>query len=325
VVTQAPGTPGLPTRGEPNATSPFRLDALLIGAASGNILATPAWPSNSRYAGIVAVNEQGLVTLRGDELALFSHDLRPIKRMTLSSLPSDEYGHDRHWTPRSSWSGKHLLLLGWITWKTGPWLWVDAESLQVLKSWEEVGTGPVAVSDDRLVMSTGGRHFGDPPSTLKVAVPGGDWTPIPSTFNALTPEFVGPSLLYFHRARTINHPGPAEALLIQTDGSEIFRMEATHEERGPGRAAASREGTRFVILETELKGSQPALDIGGHGVLRGFLVYDPPFDTPSYVLRAERSQLRNPDIVALSPDGRHLAILGYPDPQLEVFEIPQVK
>jgi hypothetical protein len=50
VVTPGGGKPGLATRGQPNEGSPFQLNAALIEADSGKIIATPEWPSNSRYA-----------------------------------------------------------------------------------------------------------------------------------------------------------------------------------------------------------------------------------------------------------------------------------
>ncbi len=322
VVTQAAGRPMLPRRGEPTTASPFRLDAVLIEAATGKILGTPAWPSNSRFAGIIAANDKGFVMQAGTELTLLASDLRPIKRLALPPLPADEYGHDRNWTPRSSWSGRRVVLLGWRTWDRGPWLWLDAEDLQVLESWQDVGTGAVAVSDDRLVMNTGARHFGDPPSRLVMSVPDEKWSPIPSTLHPSAPQFVGPDLLYFHRYSTINFPAQAGVFLMRTDSGEVPRLESPRKGWGLGRAAASRTGKRFVILIGETKGRHPALDIGGHGVLRALLVFDPPFTTPTCTLEVRGSRIRNPDIPALSPDGLHLAVFSYPDPVLEVYELP---
>jgi hypothetical protein len=281
----------------------------------------PDWPSSSRFAGIVAANDKGFVTERGEELTLLSFDLVPIKRVTLPQPPANQYTHERYWNPRPDWSGKRVLLLGQVFSTRGPWLWIDAENLEVLKSWQDVLTGDVAVSSDRLVMGTRGQHFGDPPPTLEIAVPGGDWKPLSSTTNPSTPQFVGPDLLYFHRYSTISLPAPAQAFLIRTDGSEIFRLETTRKGWGPGRAAVSRVGNRFVILEGEMKGSHPALDIGGQSVLKGVLVYDPPFHVPSYTLTIRDSKVTNAS-AALSPDGRHLAVLGYREPLLEVFELP---
>ncbi len=55
--------------------------------------------------------------------------------------------------------------------------------------------------------------------------------------------------------------------------------------------------------------------------LRGFAIYDAPFRSPAQILHVQGTELRNPDNVALSPDGHHLAVLGYPDPILEIFDL----
>jgi hypothetical protein len=319
VVTQSAGGAELATRGEPNARSAFRLNAVIIEASSGKVLSTPAWPSNSRFAGIVAVNGKGLVMETGEQLALFSPDLVPVKTVTLPPLPANQL--TGYWSPHTSWSGRRVLLFAGPAWTKIRWLWLDAENLEVLQSWDDVVTGPVSVSDSQIVREPFSQHVGDPPSALEVGVPGGDWKPIPSTLGARTPHFIGPDLLYFHRAQTINHPAPAEAFLIRTDGSQILRLETAHSGWGPGRSAVSRLGDRFVVLLTELKGSHPALDISGHTVVRGLLVYDRPFRVTSHTLVVRDSRVRDVS-AALSPDGRHLALLGYPDPVLEIFAVP---
>lgn len=316
-VTQSRANPGLATRGSPDAASPFRLRGVVLEASTGAVRATPEWPIDVRAAGIVAANDRGVVTEIDNQLTLLSPELRPMKE---AALPSCGGGS---WYPTASWSGDHVLLGSGPAWSEGCWLWIDSQDLRIVASWRDLRAGPVAVSDDRLVWEPARRDFGDPPSPLKIATPGGNWRPIPSTEGASTPEFVGPDLIYFQVPQTINHPTPAEAFLIRTDGSQVFRLGTTRQGWAPGGAAVSRAGNRFVILQGQMKGSYPALDIGGHSVVKGLLVYDPPFRTPSYALKVRDSKVRNSS-AALSPDGRHLAVLGYPEPVLEVFELPPV-
>lgn len=326
VVTRASGRPELQNRREPGTSgSAFQLDGVLIDAASGEVIGMPVWPSNSKYAGIVAANDQGFVIQRGDALELLSAQSKPLKRISLSPLPTDEYAHDSFWKPVSSWSGKHLLMIGWSK-ASSTWLWVDAESLEVLKSWQDVGAGPVVASDDRLIMSSSSRHFNDSPLSLEIAVPGGNWTPIPFTVWAMYPTFLGPNLLYFHRYRMMGVREQQGAFLLRTDTGQISRIDDPPQKGWrPSSAAASRVGKRFVIEIGETKGSYAALDIGGHEMLRGLIIYDSPFELPAYTLVVQHSKIRNPDTVALSPDGRHLAVLSYPESILEVFELPAVK
>jgi hypothetical protein len=323
-VARANATPTPTNLHESNAAVPFRLRAAVIDVSTGKILTTREWPSRSRAAGIVAANDAGFVVETGGELTLISPDLMPIKRTALPACAASGHSSEDDWYPNASWSGEHVLLISGAFGSSGCWLWVDTGKLQILASWQDDRTGPVAVSDDRLVLEPFGRHFGDPLSPLKVASPGGDWNSIPSTEGASAPEFVGPDLIYFQRPRTIDHPAPTEAFLVRPDGSEVFRFQTTDEGWEPGRVLVSRADNRLVNPIAELKGSHPALDIGGHSVLKGLILYDAPFQTPSYILGVRDSRVKNP-LTALSPDGRHLAALSHPDPLLEVFALPPVK
>ncbi len=113
---------------------------------------------------------------------------------------------------------------------------------------------------------------------------------------------------------------------MRTDTGKLSRLKPPHKGWGFGQTAAvSRTGKRFVLLVEQTKGAHPALDIGGHSVLREMLVFDPPFTTPSFTLEVHGSKIMNPDNVALSPDGRHLAVFAYPDPVFEVYELPPPK
>ena len=323
VVTRAQGNPELARRDEPSAASAFQLNALIIEAYSGRVLESPHWPSNSRFAGIIAVNGKGLLIERGQELTLLSPDLKPVKQLTLPPLPAGEF--TSYWSFHASPSGRRVLFFAGPIWTRVRWLWVDAEELQVLSTWEDVLNGSVAVSDDQLILQPFMQHAGDPPTTLMVRVPGGEWHPLPSTLQASNPRFVAPDLLCFSRHFEISSVLPSGVFLMRTATGEASRLEPPHKGWGFGRAATSASGGRFVILLNETSGSHPALDIGGHLVLKGFEVFDPPFSVPTFTLEVKDSRIKNPDIPALSPDGRHIAVLAYPDPVLEVYDLPPAK
>lgn len=320
VVTRAE-EPGLSARDKATGSAAFRLNAVVMEVSSGKLLATPVWPSNSRFAGIVAVNDNGFVTQTGRDLTLFSPDIKVVKAMTLPTLPPNQYTGERYWNPRPSWSGTRLLLLGQVFWLRGPWLWLDAENLRVIRSWDEVLTGSIGVSNEQLVMGTGGRRFGGPPPSLEIAIPGENWEPVPATLNASAPQFVAPQLLYFRRLPSTDRPANAGAFLMRTDTGQVSRLESPRKGWGLSKAAPSRKGNGFVILVEQLKGSHPSLDMSGHTELRAFQVYKSPFKELSCTLLVRDSQTRNPDHAVLSPDGRHLAVFSYPEPIIEVFDL----
>jgi hypothetical protein len=298
---------------------------VVIDSSSGKTLAIPDWPSNSRYAYVVAANDHGVVIETGDELKLLSPALATLKQIAIPPLPADRYGHEPFWNHYASWSGRHLLLTGNAQqhWRC---LWIDARTLEILKSWEHVGAGHIEVSDDALVtMSTVPLQFPAPPTELLFSKPEGTWAPILGTENPTRYQFVGSNLLYFATFGRVGHEAEGGVFLMRTDTNEVSRLTPSKKGWGLGQAAVSRAGDRFVILEEELRGRHPTLDISGHAVLRGLVIYDAPFNVPSQILHVQGPELRNPDNVALSPDGRHLAVLSYPDPILEIFDLSAVR
>ena len=260
--------PRLTARDRPDAASPFRLRGVVLDASTGRVLATPEWPSNSRAAGIVAANDRGLVIQIGVELTLLSHDLTPVEQTTLPS-PSAIGGHPDgvDWGPTAaSWSGKRVLLTAGPAWAARPWLWLDAEKLSVLKSWVDAATGAIAVSDDQIVLEPSSQHFGDPPSSLMAESPGGPWRAIPDTLRASRPQFVDQDLLCFNRDVPGTLPPRAEVFQMVVEGPGAFGAPVRGNTAGPCGAISSRHGNRLVALRQKLKGSHPALDVGGHSV-----------------------------------------------------------
>lgn len=325
VVTQAPGVPALPTRGYPSIASRFRLHVVLLDAATGKILSTPTWPSNTRYAWIIAATRAGFVVETGNVFSLVSPGLKTLKQLKLPDPGADRYGHELWWVADPSWSEKYAVLLRPPFGSIGLWLWIDTENLKTLKSWHDNLSGPVTASDNQLVKMVFQQHAGSSPSHLEISAVGGSWKPLPTTINASSWQFVNQGLLYVQSDGTGDAKVQGGVFLMNTDTEELSRLEPPRKGWGLGQAAVSRSGKRFVILVEQTKGAHPALDIGGHGVLRELFVFDPPFKAPSFTLEVHGSKIRNPDNVALSPDGRHLAVFANPDPVFEVYELPPPK
>lgn len=322
-VVQSGGKPGLARRDEKNANMPLRLRAVVIEASTGKLLANPEWPAYSRAAGIVAANDKGFVIDDGRDLTLLSADLRPLKQLPLPPLASHSGALGRgEWAPSLVWSGRRVLLFGGQGRTT--WLWVDAENLQVLASRQDTKSGPLAASDNLIAMAEWQTSPSAPRPRYNLAIRTvlGEWKPVPISLNVGLIQFVGPDLLYLHVSGGFGMDDEG-VYLVHIGSGQSLRL--TSPWGPPGQAAVARSGKRFVVLLEQTKGFHPALDINGHNFLRGLLVFDPPFRTPSYNIVVRNSKLKDPDWVALSPDGCHLAVIGDSRLLLEVFDLPPPK
>jgi len=69
----------------------------------------------------------------------------------------------------------------------------------------------------------------------------------------------------------------------------------------------------------------PALDLGGHDVLKKLVLYDAPFRGPSYVLDLKGPKINDLTTLAISPDGSRIAILNVEKLTLELVELPPLQ
>jgi hypothetical protein len=97
------GAPVLSKRNGTEVSSPLQLCATFLDAKNGNIMATPAWPTNSRLSRIVAAHDGNFVTQTGTQLTLYSSDLKEQKKLTMPST-----GETR-WSAHSSPTGRNIL------------------------------------------------------------------------------------------------------------------------------------------------------------------------------------------------------------------------
>jgi hypothetical protein len=281
---------------------PLRLRAIFLDSASGKVTTTPNWPSESRYAGIVAVHDGKFVAQGGSKLTLYNSDLTVLRELRLPSLT--EYD----WKANPSPTGKNILFLS-SNLKAGSWLWVETDTLQIVRSWEEPRSGWVAIADDKIAMATCEWVYDCEP---KVQVRGIStaWETIVLSHRHPHPQFVNNDMLLLS-----GNP----MRLIRIDGR------AMSEEDIPegSYAASSTGGQRFIVPVWAVKGTVAALDIGGHSVLKRILVCDVSSHGCSHVIELEGPKIRDLTQLALSPDGLQLAILN--DDAVEIFQLPPLK
>jgi hypothetical protein len=296
-------------RAAPDDSSPLRLRAILLDAASGKVMATPTWPSRSRFAKIVAVHDGRFVTQTGAELTLYSQDLTEVGRLALPLTESE-------WAAHSSPTGKNILFLagGFGNLSPVPWVWVDTDRLKVLRSWEDVRTGYVGISDDKIVMDTC-VWFQECEPSLKARDLDTGWKVIMPTLptygvrDAPRPQFVNDDLVLLLGSRIE---------LVRADGTVVFAQDRFS--GGCWSDEIPPAARRFAVPTCKLKGNLPALDMGGYHLLQTILLFDVPFHGLSFVLRVEGPRIKGLTQFAISPDGSKLAILN--DEAIEVLQLP---
>jgi hypothetical protein len=296
--------PSLSSRASSNTNPSLRLLPVFLNAVTGKIIATPEWSSGSRNAGIIAAHDGRFVTQAGNELTLYMANLTPLKKAILPSLAEGD------WIAYPSPTGKNILFLQ-SGHRTGSWLWLETETLQILHSWEDTQNGDVAVTDDKIAMVTCTWSHNCEPS-LQIKSIGTDWKTIGLGHRKSYPQFVNQDMLLVSGLPT---------KLIRADGETVF-VESGSVGCGSN-ATPSTSGQRFVVPVCAIKGAITGLDIGGHQVLRQVLLYDAPFRGRSYTLDVKGSPIKDQTLFALSPDGLQLAILN--DESVEVLKLPPLQ
>ena len=286
---------------------PLRLRAIFLDASNGRIMSTQAWPSDSRFAGIVAVNDGNFTTQRGVVLTLYSPDAKEVGRLTLPPIQQDLWG----WVAHPSPTGKSILFATPNLTTTGqtPWIWVDATTLRIVRSWKEVQSGWFGISDDATAMlaCTFPLYHCDPNLAIRSLTT--EWkTVAPIDRAQSSARFLNEDTIFLS-----GHPWKP----LRTDGSVILTENTPFE---GDMAIPSANGQRFVVPFFQSKGGFAALDIGAHGELKTFSVYDAPFHKRSYKLDVKAPRIRETAKLALSPDGSKLVIL-YQE-SVYLFQLP---
>ncbi|MGH9393803.1 MAG: hypothetical protein ACRD1E_06500 [Terriglobales bacterium] len=317
--------PTLLPRGEEHAGEEHTVNAIVLSPTTGRVLREAAWPATSPWSRVLSAADAGLILQSGDRFELVTPELAIAKTLLLPPPPPPPWapGAEAEYLAYASPDGSRLLVTG--TFKTSiPWRWVDAQSMEVLTSFRRPPgewNNP-CVSRDRIWAALiGGNRF------LWTRTPATEWR------RMALPQFdgdetdcwsgVGPGMVYgvADRRDLPHEPIDLGGFIANGEGGNIWKVETDPKEGGPGRAAVSRRGKRFVVLVEKLVGGIDWLDVSGHTVLRGVLIYDSPFGAAPRHYAVAKSNVREIYATALSPDGRHLAVLGRNE-VIEVFDLP---
>jgi hypothetical protein len=286
----------------------LRLRAVFVDAASGKIQAVPNWSAGSRDASIVVVDDGRFVTRTGDKLTLFSSDLRELKTL---DLPQAE---EANWHAEPSPSGKNILFIAsdLRTRSAVRWVWVETENLRIIKTWDELQSGWVGISDRQIAMTRCVWLYDCEPS-IGVKSLESTWKTIRSAdrHNMPHPQFLGDDLMVLLTGH--------EMTVLGSSGEVIWNEDTPFETCWWGGIYPATRGHRFVIPSCKSKGGSTFLDLGGREELTRVFVYDAPYQGRSYVVNLKGSNIKAASLIALSPDGSKLATLERES--LSVFEL----
>jgi len=303
--------PKLSHRDGPGESLPLRLRTVFVDAVSGLVKASPDWPAKSRLASIVAAHDGKFVAQTANELTLYSSDSAGLKELKKLQLPERQ---EIEWGAHPSPTGRNILFVAsnLTTHSAVHWIWVETDSLQVVRSWEETQSGWVGISDNKIAMTKCVWFYNCEPN-VEVKGLNTEWKMIASANrkNKPHPQFVNDDLIFL-----LGNP----TRLIQTDGKLVFSESVSSEGCWWGGIYPSAGGQRFVIPSCKLKGHVEFLDLGGYDELKRIIVYDAPFQGRSHALDVKGPKIKELTLLAVSPDGTKLAILN--GESLYAFDLP---
>jgi len=306
------GTQKLTQHDSPDENLRLRLRAVFVDAASGRIKAVPNWPAGSREASIVVADDGNFVARTGDKLTLFSSDLRELKMLKLPQ--ADE----ANWHIEPSPSGKNILLIAsdLRTHSAVRWIWVETETLRIIKAWDEAQSGWVGISDRQIAM-TRCVWFYDCEPSIGVKTLDSTWKTIRSADRHYMPhpQFLGNDLMVLLTGH--------EMTVLRSSGEVFWNEETPFETCWWGGVYPATQSHRFVIPSCKSKGGSTLLDLGGREELTNIFVYDAPFRGQSYGLGMKGPNIKTVSLIAVSPDGSKLATLS--GESISVFQLPPPK
>jgi hypothetical protein len=297
------GTVSLKHRADSGANLKLRLRVILVDVTTGTIKKSFNLPSGSRATRIIAVYDGKILVQIDNKLVLYSSDFEPLNRYSLPELIQGG------WKAYVSPSQRNVLLVPRQDHGAGTWYRFETDTLRLIDSRQELENEEIAISDGATAMVTCiWAHHCQP--ALKVRREGYGWVDIMSVGRNSRAQFAGEDVIYL---------SGEPVRILRIDGTELSSDEMK-DGCYWGTAFASSGSGRLVVPSCQVQGRVQALDISGRSVLKTFVIYDAPWNGRSYTLDIKGAQVKGLADIAVSPDGRNLAVLN--DLAIELIPLP---
>jgi hypothetical protein len=182
-------------------------------------------------------------------------------------------------------------------------VWVETDTLQVVRSWEEIQSGWVGISDNQMAM-TRCVWFYDCEPSVEIRTPDKGWKTIASAdrHNMPRPQFVSDDEVVLLGRKIV---------VLRTNGEAVRNEDTPFEGCWWGGVYPAARGHRFAIPSCKAKGGSSFLDLGGREELTKIFVYDAPFQDQPYALDLKGADVKEVSLIALSPDGKWAAYVDH--------------
>jgi hypothetical protein len=317
----------LPRRGQPEASSNLRLEALFVDARRGQLWTKHEWPTFSDLARIAPAGDGKFLVITPDKLTLYSPGIQPLKQLDLDVGREATPGS---WGVGSSPGGRYLLIhygprsnednpRGFLGAVTRLEL-IDTEALRLVHTWTDHGFGdihPFDLFDDGNILAINGTG-----GVTVVGPPGGPWRSFQVPWRSRCRP--GGKTLINDRAifgtTTVSTDRRCYSLTLTT-GEILFAQEFADKEIVRW-LAVSPGGRRFAIAVDKGRGGSWGLDIPARYSVDRVTVYDIPSRQWIFALSGKKQGIKSISGLALSPDGSLLGLINQ-DGILEVYRIPE--
>jgi hypothetical protein len=300
----------LPRRDQPDASLPLRLQALFVDTGTGKVRSKREWPISSYWSRVLPAVGGKFVVLTPEKLMLYSQDGEPLKEL---DLPLNREAIKDTWRVYASPAGKYLVIEYEPKTSGLQQMWIDAETLQVLRVWTKGEMGhALEISDDGTALTWDG----------KIGKPDGPFHALCAPINSYCH---GGAFIDNETVVSVNRWGSEKRLnFVGTDGELMFVVKLPQAELlpGPGVWASSAGGRRFALAVYKGKGGSTLLDIAPHYFLKRVMVYDIPSRQWVYAVDGKKQKIKRVSGLALSPDGSLLGLINQ-DGALEVYRLPE--